>query len=337
MSTQQSAYTYFGLWINWSHGMIRGSTLTLSSRDGSLLTAFLALFVAVAGSALWRIVAFLFHQLGARRGRKDGMHHQQQVILRNTGSPGSALWQFTQLVYYWWQPAERPVWRSLPFLVLALLSLAVLSVTSLFSSQITRASGAETLIISNNCGFWVPDVDSVEQSNRAFAHKTLRDSTSAASYAQACYGSNPDTLQCNQYVQRQIKWTANQNATCPFGSGICMISDTAAYEMDSGLIDSHVHLGINTPKKNRITYRKRTTCAALNKDDYFTTKNATETTTPEGGFFGQPGDVINFYNFGSFEGLNYTFFYNTHAAIDGHGYDLTYVITCLYSVTADGS
>lgn len=324
MSTQETSHTYLGFWINWSHGVVRGSTVTLAYRDGGLLTAFLALFVAIAGGALWRIMAFVFHQLGASQGVQDGLHHQQQAILRNTSSPGVAFWQFTQLSYFWWQFAPRPLWRSIKFSFLALLSLTMLAAASLFSSLLTRATSNETLIVSDNCGIWVMDTTHTDSvSRRARRHKDLRDIISAAGYARACYGSDPDTLQCNQYIQRQIYSTANRNATCPFASGICMISDTAAYQLDTGFIDSHFHLGINTPEKDRVIYRRRQTCAPLNQEDYTTIRSITETSDPNDQKLGMPGDSISFYNFGPVGESNWTYYYNLHAGIGDFAYSLS--------------
>jgi hypothetical protein len=49
--------------------------------------------------------------------------------------------------------------------------------------------------------------------------------------------------------------------------------------LDSGPLDTHVHFGINAAPKNRLTYRKRTTCSVLNF-----TKNGHE--KPENETFG---------------------------------------------------
>lgn len=323
MSTQQIPNIYLGLWINWSHGPIRGSTLTLSSHNGGLLTAFLALFVAIAGGALWRITAFISHQVRAGQDVQDGLHHQQQVILRNTSSPGAALWQFTHLSYFWRQCAQRPIWRSIQFSFLALLNLVVLTAASLFSSQLTRVASDETLILSDNCGLWSLSEGLHTLTVHAQQYKNLRDTTSAAGYARACYGENPDTLQCNHYVQEQIHSTANRNATCPFASGLCKMSDSAAYELDTGPIDSHLHLGINTPEKDRVIYRRRETCAPLNTEEYFSTFNITESPSTHGETLGWLGDVIKLYNFGPAMNNNWTFAYNSHANIDKLGYGLS--------------
>lgn len=62
MSLTAGSSIYTGAWINWSQGAIIGATITLSQRNGNLLTAFLGIFVTIAGGACWRILSFLMHQ-----------------------------------------------------------------------------------------------------------------------------------------------------------------------------------------------------------------------------------------------------------------------------------
>ena len=313
---------YTGVWINWSHGAILGSTLTLSSRDGGLLTAFLAIFISAAGAALWRILSYILHQVRASQEHQDALHHQQQNILRNTSSPGGASVQFTQLIWYWWKFARRPFRRSLPLALFALLNLIVFAIAGVFSSQVTKAAGDETLVISPNCGYFALDSEKTQQSLFALSLKNLNDTITAASYARACYGGLQDPLKCNIYTQPQIEWTTNQNASCPFASGVCYFSDKAAYEMDTGPIDSHDVLGINAPVQDRITYRKVTTCAPIHTNGFVTELNA----TGESGTPGRHGDVIEQLWYGPIVDVtNYTFFYNEHAVLDSIGYSLTYV------------
>jgi len=163
------------VWINWSNGVVLGSTLTLSSRDGGLPTAFLAIFISAAGAALWRILSYILHQVRASRELQDGLHHQQQNIFRNTSSPGGASVQFTQLIWYWWKFAKRPFRRSLPLAFFALLNLVVFAVAGVFSSQVTKAAGDETLVVSPNCGYWAADNGTSQQTLFAQSSKTLND------------------------------------------------------------------------------------------------------------------------------------------------------------------
>lgn len=320
MSYQNGAHVYTGQWINYSHGPILGATLTLTNRDAGLLTAFLAIFVSAAGAALWRIFSYIIHQVRASNEQHDGLHHQQQNTLRNTSAPGGASIQFIQLAWYWRKSAERPFMRSLSFALFALFHLAIFGIAGVFSSQVTKAAGDESLIVSPNCGIWAPDPGLSTQSLFALSSKTLNDTFTAASYARTCYEGNHDPLRCKSYAQPQIKWTTNQNASCPFAKGTCLMSDTAAYSMDTGPIDSHDVLGINAPMQDRITYRKVTTCAPLHTKGFVTNWNATGAPgTP-----GKPGDLIQKVWYGPVATVaNYTLAYNTHAALDNVGYSLT--------------
>lgn len=257
MATNSTSHIYTGPWVNWDHGLVRGSTITLNSRDGGLLTSFLGVFVTVVGGQLWKIVSFTLHQLRSSRGPQDGLHHQHQNILRNTTSPGGAAWQFLQLTFYWWNRAKRPVLRSFPWAILGLAYLAVFGVAGVFSSEVTKAAGDDRLIRSNNCGYWRLDGSGSLQAQNAFNAKTLNDTIEASNYARSCYGGSHDPLQCSTFVNSEIKWTSDQNATCPFENGTtCVWSDTAAYKMETQEIDSHVDLGINAPIHHRVKYKK---------------------------------------------------------------------------------
>ena len=187
MSQTSGSYIYTGPWINWSHGLIRGSTITLSERDAGLLTAFLAIFVSAAGVACWRIMSYIMHQYRATQEPQDGLHHQQQAIFRNTSSPGGASWQFVLLMWFWRKNATRSLLRNLPFVILALLNIALFGVAGIFSSEVTKAAGNETLVRSPNCGYLALSDDVTQESEAAFIALDLNDTLSASTYSRACY------------------------------------------------------------------------------------------------------------------------------------------------------
>ena len=113
---------YTGPWINWSRGLILGSTITLSERDGGLLTAFLGIFVTAAGASCWKIMSFALHQHRSPLDLQDAIHHQQQAILRNTESPIGTVFELARLAWRWRKYALRPFMRTLPIAALALLN-----------------------------------------------------------------------------------------------------------------------------------------------------------------------------------------------------------------------
>ena len=120
MSQTAAPFVHTGPWINWSHGLVLGSTITLNERNGELLTAFLAMFVTAAGAACWKIMSFALHQHHSPRDPQRGIHHQQQAIFRNTESPLGASFELAQLVWYWRKNALNPFIRIFPLIVLAL-------------------------------------------------------------------------------------------------------------------------------------------------------------------------------------------------------------------------
>lgn len=323
MSSLANSHIYTGLWVNWSHGPVLGSTLTLSGRNGGLLTSFLAIFVTVVGARLWRILSFCFHQLRSSRGPQDGLHHQQQNIFRNTTSPGSAAWSFLLIGHAWRHKTRRPILRSWPWAVLAVVYMSIFGVLSVFQSQTTKAVGDERLVQATNCGYWRVDSGQTLQTQAALTQKTTNDTILAANYARACYGGNPDPLQCNVYPAQSLPYTVDQNATCPFEAGTCVYGNTAAFRMDTGLINSHFALGINGPARERVQTRKVTSCAPLHVKNFTTILTGNETTQalPQDYFWEiQYGDISTDTATG---GTNYTFTYNPHAKLDNFGYSIS--------------
>lgn len=326
MSQPIGTTTYTGVWTNWSAGnRVLGATITLSPRDGLLLTSFLSIFVTVAGTSCWKILSFTLHQFQCRRDYQDGLHRQSQLILRNETSATGSAWQLVQLMWAWRKKASRSAIRTLPFVLVALLNAAFFGVAGIFASQIVNAAGDETLIRSPSCGYLDLNNSTIsgitgtqEALTQVFLSQDTNDTAQASAYAKACYGSSPDPFQCNQFAQAAIPWMTNANATCPFGDGLCWWGESGAYEMDSGLIDSHEALGINAKKSDRMQLRKVTTCSPIHTKNDVQTVNVTD---PSLG--GEVGDVLDQFFFGPIvNGSNYTYSFNEHSLVEQHGYEL---------------
>lgn len=256
---------------------------------------------------------------------------QQQVIFRNSASPGGAAWSFWQQFCNWRSHAPHTVLRTLPWAAFALIYLAVFGILSIFASAaITKSEGNDRLIRGpkGSCGYL-----SANYSDPALTQlldkKTLNDSFTAAEYAKNCYGGNYNSLTCGTFPKPSLHYTVNQNASCPFQGGICKISDTAAFEMDTGLLDTHEDLGINAPPADRIKYRKMTTCAPLQTRSFgggllgrivpFSQQNVTDK--------GIDGDYIVEYLYGPVAGtgIEPTFYLNNHSILDSTGYSVSWV------------
>lgn len=305
---------YTGVWINWSRGAIDGATLTLSNRGGSLLLSFIAAFVTLVGSQLWRILCFLIHQLTSPEHVKDGLHHQRQNVLRNNGSSIGAAWSFLQLGWYWRRVARRSSVRTAPFALLATVYFIVFAVLAVFSSQVAKGLSTARLRRSGVCGVWDPSSDASTERLNAYRQKTTSDVLKASAYARSCYTGSSSDLKCQSFPHSSIPWTLSRNSSCPFGGDLCL--DDHIHQMDTGFIDSHHVLGINAPESHRVSFRKQTTCTPLPTGETYTTwVRGVEATN-----LGWPDDVLLQYDYGPTTLTNYTYQYNTYAPYTQFGY-----------------
>ncbi|KAF2707658.1 hypothetical protein K504DRAFT_535293 [Pleomassaria siparia CBS 279.74] len=292
-----SAFVYYGAWINWTRGAVNGATITLSAQNSGIMVAGLAIWLSIAGGSLWRILAMAFHHQRTTRNPRDGLHYQQQVILRNATTPGTALWQFISL-FSWRKLTRRPIWRSFPLIITAFVILAVFFLSGVLVSEVTRTTGSEVLIRSDQCGNWTIDATSVLR----IQTKLLNGTITAASYARSCYGGASKALECNRYEIQSLPYTTSDDDACPFADGICR-SDV--FSLDTGKISSNDHLGINSKPDDRITYQRKTSCTVLDVENYRFMLNYTAAQDS---------------HFRS--GNNVTFTYNLRSSTVGHGYDL---------------
>lgn len=97
-------------------------------------------------------MSFLLHQHRVHENFQPALLHQQQAILRNTSTPDGGAWQLSLLIWYWRKRADKSLQRTLPLIAIAILNLSVFGVAGIFSSDVTKAAGNETLIMSPICG-----------------------------------------------------------------------------------------------------------------------------------------------------------------------------------------
>jgi len=170
-----SAHIHHGPWINWSHGLIRGATVTLTERQGGLLTAFIATFVTIVGAELWKIICYILHQARSSPGPQDGLYHQQQVLLRTSPNPGGAAWLFLRQTWSWAGKARLAVLRTLPWAVFGVTYMVMIGITAIFSSEISKSPGPERLLVApESCGLWRLNTSSPDALS-AYQAKTLND------------------------------------------------------------------------------------------------------------------------------------------------------------------
>lgn len=253
---------YLGIWIDWSKGRVFGSTLTLTSSDANLLIAAVALSTTLIASQLWQIISFTFHALFCKDSAQDALYHQRQAILRNNSGPIDTAKKLFQVSLSW--KNKRAVTLITPILASAILTVAGLAVATTFSSRV--ATGSQVLISGGNCGI-LNFAQNYTRTSTVLLPLLARRTAISASYAQQCYdGQGPTTsTRCpgSQFIQQQLKFVTDQKAGCPFAQDLC-INNTTNLWVDTGLIDSHTHFGLNAPPNQRIWFREVLHCAPLN-------------------------------------------------------------------------
>ena len=264
-----------GVWTNWSHGAVRGWTLTLEQQYGTYLANFLAVYVSFAGGAFWRLISFIIHR---RRAAKPSeahglLHYQIQVLFRNsgTGVVGAAT-AFASLGLRQ-KGALSSLLGCLIFAGLAMTTALSFAAASLFTSAVTRVLGNTTIILGPACGGYNLTGTILSGTLPQVTQKTLADTYDAATYVRQCYQQNATGVSCGTYVQQKLPYTTNDSAICPFSAGMCIPNDKSAFSMDSGYLNSHYDLGINAVPGDRILYRKVSTCAPIYASDFGVIEN----------------------------------------------------------------
>lgn len=260
------------------YGRQHGLVVTFPQADGKYLQSFTAAFISsIVGGAVWAIVAYIIFQVRAGCAPHTIVHHQLQVYLRNSSSPMLIIWNCFMLLVAWRGTKNLVGYWSSVLACVAISSFALVNTigflaASVFSSDISSTIGDHVLVRSSHCGMWDVSDNPVAPSLYLSNYQLITQNRTniADAYARACYHSGAADPSCNSLVARELTWTANHNATCPFRAGTCLLGDTAAFEMTTDAVDSHYSLGINAPPGDRITYRRRTTCAPLHTANYTT-------------------------------------------------------------------
>ncbi|KAI1260476.1 hypothetical protein F5Y18DRAFT_441828, partial [Xylariaceae sp. FL1019] len=258
---------YLGLWTNWSRGQVLGATLTVTRQDATLFVAFTSTFIAFVATRAWRTVCFLLHRFYSSSESQNVTYHQLQAILRNASGAEDGLRLLIKL-FQTNRRHGRHIRKILSVVGIAVGLIASFTILGGFSSRIA-VSDDEVLIRSERCGtsygIWGADNEQVFAVNAYQAGKI----NNAKEYAQQCYVNSTDEASCNSFVVGQIKNSLDTNSSCPFedDSGICF-SNEGNLRIDSGYINSHDHLGLNSPGARRVLWRNVLQCAPLSTDGY---------------------------------------------------------------------
>lgn len=261
--------------MNHNNSALSTITFTTTNGAGLILVSFMTAFIAAVGSFTWSTMCYLIHQYRARDKERDGQHHQEQVLLRNSSDDKHMMWEIIKVGNAWKTIASKSKRRTLTLLAVAIVHFAIFAVAANLSSRIYIANNDVLIKGGSRCGFlafpselsqnasnWTPReweyVNAADLSRKATAQWAL-------SYSRSCYGPNPGDS-CHIFPVSNIMST-NRTVPCPFNASICA-DPAAGFQVDSGWINTAQHLGINSRYSDSLNYRRVLTCSPLQTRRY---------------------------------------------------------------------
>lgn len=230
-----------------------------------MLSAALVLFVAPVSIQAWSITKFLLHQFYAGNIASDGFHQTRQTMLRNSVSPEQTSWLSLRIVWTWRKTKgyRRATLRMMPVFTVAVLSIVCWTLVGLFTSSIWTASGNEVLARAKMCGHVNLNTSSVDFA-RSFTMYWADRFQSASTYERQCQENSQRVGICGRLPGARIPWILS-DASCPYPpeEDLCIRTYTTPVKLDTGFVNSNRHLGMNSPPKDSIDYRRVTQCSPM--------------------------------------------------------------------------
>jgi hypothetical protein len=201
--------------------------------------------------------------------------------------------------------------------------MAAMAILALFSSTISSGASSCRLISGDACGALIPSTTAASDSissTSVMMQKAAADLSNAARYARTCYVDNATSPECELFPTTSLSWQEDAGAACPFqDSEICV--EGLAFKVTAGPIDSHIHLGINAPREQRIRYKRNSICAPIPTGGYAAIANTTNLNATE--IVYNEENLVQYY-YGPIQGLSsYTFNYQVLLSKSDVGYTIT--------------
>lgn len=313
---------YTGFWLDHSRHPVLGATLTLSVDNATYLTSFLSFIVtAIITGSMFKIVVFVLYMARPLHNDETDLIGRIYVTLRNASSPLLPPWDLLK-AFLPWSKSSRPSATAhlvlVPVWILLLLKLGGAAIPPLIVSKSGSAVG---LAKPGLCGLIDP-FDSINLGS--MSTQELHETIDARRYAAERYAKEPTRFSTDSpFPIDALPFETIKNTTCPFLERFCLLGRNSAITFDTGLLDSHAHLGINTPASDRVQYRWRSTCTVLN----ITANVQVFRNTTYQGLSISDQEPLFAVTLGGGEnpfGLNYTFLYRRNI-VDPSGYEVQYV------------
>lgn len=166
--------------------------------------------------------------------------------------------------------------RTLLPLIMSIVTFCAFGIAGVFSSRVATTRGGEVLLTGDKCATLNSSLigDQNVALMQTYITNRIRVSTS---YASTCYTDSSSADSCRTFIRNTLSLKVTPQVACPFpGKDQICRSPEGALRLDSGLLDSHFDLGINSPPSQRFLYRTVNECAPL-KSHGFTRPSSTAT------------------------------------------------------------
>ena len=310
---------YTGFWIDHSRSAVTGATLTLSISHANILTSALTFLITTAlFGSLWEITIFCLHFTRTLPYDSTPAIDKQWVIIRNSASPDKASLPLLKSIS--WSHVSSKSSRNGFILLLPACLLLIMKLSSFIVPSVIISGSLDDIALRNPgvCGFKLAYDSDESLSFGAGAANELQETMESRRYADERYGNSAITFATEPiFPVDKLPFKIRQKEPCPFAEEMCLLGNKSAISFDTGLLDSHIHLGINAKSSDRIQYRWRSVCTPLSLkgratvlsnqtyDDILITAD-------------EPIIQVNLGNLTSF-GKPYTFFYKRNL-LDPPGY-----------------
>jgi hypothetical protein len=277
-----------GFWIDEDKPWFSSILLTIPNTKANFLIAAISFLLAsLVLPLIWKtLILILYISTHTRPSARTLELDQQRVLFRNARSSTNAV---TALVisFWHWRRARSGIPRreTLQFsvlLALATTSVIVLGIGGIFVPSLFASDATDDVTVlakPGSCGFLkLPDGTAEIVEVPAVASRELDETTFARRYASQFYGGQfmAERIQ-SMFPVLSLPYTTKVSAPCPFDSQMCFPGSGSSISFDTGLLDSHEHLGINARKKDRVRYRWKSTCTPLKlSENMYKIKNESE-------------------------------------------------------------
>ncbi|CAH0016272.1 unnamed protein product [Clonostachys rhizophaga] len=257
-----------GLWWDYSRPAGLQGTITLPMTQGNIFLSFLTIIVAMSGASLWGIAASLLHSFTVRKRRNkvEIFDIQQRVTLINSKSPMTTVIDSIR-IYMSWSKHEIPGlgFRTVAIVLPALLFWVGITAASIFTSKVATSgdTGVLGLRRSNFCGIYAFTAVRSSKDKESSRRILIEEMVAARNYADNFYLNSTGSLSRSPYVTTTLPHTESRMSCLLESQDRCALN--TSLRLESGLLDSHLMLGINAPPSDRIHFRAGTTCTVVYK------------------------------------------------------------------------